>query len=73
MQGQSLHGNFTNMVMRWVIYEGILQCQVSNFSEIQGVVISARATVDSLELVLETDLTQQDFMQQWLVLALLFV
>ncbi|EGR5064009.1 hypothetical protein C1E47_18555 [Vibrio cholerae] len=36
-------------------------------------VISARATVDSLELVLETDLTQQDFMQQWLVLALLFV
>uniref|UniRef100_UPI0039BE09BE Fic family protein n=1 Tax=Pluralibacter gergoviae TaxID=61647 RepID=UPI0039BE09BE len=21
----SLHGNFTNMVMRWVIYEGILQ------------------------------------------------
>lgn len=47
--------------------------QVSNFSEIQGVVISARATADSLELVLETDLTQQDFMQQWLVLALLFV
>ena len=47
--------------------------EVSNFSEIQGVVISARATAYSLELVLETDLTQQDFMQQWLVLALLFV
>ncbi|MCE2595832.1 intracellular growth attenuator family protein [Motilimonas cestriensis] len=45
----------------------------SHFSGLEGIIIAIETTEQGQVLVLETDLTKQDLMQQWLILGLLVV